>query len=268
MMIVKASRAVKPADDSVPWPLVWLLARFSRKHVFVGRRLPDLSHYRQAIVAREKKVRWHWFFRAGTSGPASVRLRGPTASFPGLADPALEALLGRVRSAILGAIKSKIVSARTHRSWSRMLPLTRLAFRCIRQPGFCIFPNDKEFRYSLMTSHDAVAAHAEVLRRPCYSETQFDHVATQWLHKKYRELCRDIQTVTGEERLATTLRRSMVCPRASLFAKLSITVKMHKAAGSVGFRNCLVPRVCWCECMAGCGAQRATAASTVHCLWH
>ena len=46
------------SDPRVPWPVVWLLGRYNRKHIFCGRRLPPMTFLRKSLQD----------FRRGKSG--------------------------------------------------------------------------------------------------------------------------------------------------------------------------------------------------------
>ena len=57
-----SSKSVVPARD-VPWPIVWFLARYSRKFIFAPGSLPRTDAIVQNMVLFEKKLAWRLVFR-------------------------------------------------------------------------------------------------------------------------------------------------------------------------------------------------------------
>ena len=121
------SRSVEPAEGyDVPWPVLWSLCRYSRKHIFHGRFLPRAHRYREAMISWESKQRWAWFFRGCDRERLALNDRGAPlpedakffftaarpAPFRGVTDPALEAWLGRCRRAFMGAVNRSLAHGR------------------------------------------------------------------------------------------------------------------------------------------------------------
>ena len=76
-----SARAVRKATgERLPWPIVWLLGRHSRKHVFLTRRMPTLvdlysgvSQLRAQLHRRARRALRHRFRSRSDSRPALPR---------------------------------------------------------------------------------------------------------------------------------------------------------------------------------------------------
>ena len=111
--------------DGVPWPIIWILARYSSKHIFAGKSKPVLQVYNEAAGRFCDKLRWRWLF--GDSGEyrrLPFNIRRPTAKFTSKAHPAPEAWIGGLHNTVMQQIRNSRALAPS--SSSNMLPLDRL----------------------------------------------------------------------------------------------------------------------------------------------
>ena len=81
-------------------------------------------------------------------------------------------------------------------------------------------------------------AHMEVLNSRWYREVYPVMYRGDFVAKQYKNLCANVERVMGEsDGVARNLFRSFVRRGAASIAKLDLTVKSHKGAGFVTFRN-------------------------------
>lgn len=52
-----------PQAYNVPWPIVWILARYNRKHIWATKKLPGADWIVQDIRQFVDAVKWRWVFR-------------------------------------------------------------------------------------------------------------------------------------------------------------------------------------------------------------
>ena len=55
--------ACYPNEQQVPWPITWLAARYSRKHILLPKGLPDVDLIGKAARKFGDKLKWRWHFR-------------------------------------------------------------------------------------------------------------------------------------------------------------------------------------------------------------
>jgi hypothetical protein len=51
------------APEDTPWPLIWMLVWYSRKHTWCSTKQLDLKSFRHVVLLFGNKMRWSWFFR-------------------------------------------------------------------------------------------------------------------------------------------------------------------------------------------------------------
>ena len=49
-------------DYDIPWPIIFLLGRYNRKHLFMSRAVPKLQPIFESLREFENKMRWRWYF--------------------------------------------------------------------------------------------------------------------------------------------------------------------------------------------------------------
>ena len=62
----RQAKQIVPAK--VPWPIVWLLARFNRKHI-LAKKGPDDEKLISCLRTLEDKISWSWLLKANNSAP-------------------------------------------------------------------------------------------------------------------------------------------------------------------------------------------------------
>ena len=91
------------ADDAhIPWPIIWIMGRYHKKHVLCMKAKPDLQNFIKYISQFEQKMRWRWFFR-DDNVKASIIIKAKRATRPCniVVDAALEAWLSSLRRTML-----------------------------------------------------------------------------------------------------------------------------------------------------------------------
>lgn len=88
-------------DCKVPWPIVWVLARFSRKHIFSSRKLPPPEWMCSAMQDFGQRIRWKWFFRNSSAPKPSIVFRS-TSHCGHVVDPGLVFWLDRFHQQMIG----------------------------------------------------------------------------------------------------------------------------------------------------------------------
>jgi hypothetical protein len=55
-------KEVVSAPLDTPWHVVWMLVRYSRKHIWCPKKELDLKPFHQSVWSVGNKMRWRWFF--------------------------------------------------------------------------------------------------------------------------------------------------------------------------------------------------------------
>ena len=227
------------ASEVVPWPVIWSLARYHRSHVwYTGTRprMEALVHDFQQFAA---KVRWKWHFREEPKG-FYIHLKNSRyiPPYPLVTPPELEGWLSLLREKMLMTARTTLHNPRLQQSRSNVLPLTKHGWKCLKTSCWVAFLNDKDGGFTLVHEDHVPQAHMEVLNSRWYREVFPEMYWSDLVTKQYKNLCADVERVMGEgDGVARNLFRSFVRRGAASIAKLDLTVKSHKGAGFVTFRN-------------------------------
>ena len=88
-------------NSAVQWHVIFLLACYNRKHIFVGKSLPKFEVVNDAFKEFANRLRWRHFLQGSATVPVDVRLsRRTTAEFVGAREPHLEYCLRSVHAAL------------------------------------------------------------------------------------------------------------------------------------------------------------------------
>ena len=197
-MLDVASKCLVDIPDNFPWPVIWLLCRYSRKHRFVSSSLPCEDHVLHDVVQFERKQRWSCALSSNTERNALDFTRiphKPTNAFTGSSPPELNAWLAELR----GIVSSELSSLRRmRRSQTSILPLTIWAKSSMTQLGLVAIPNDKEFGLTVVPLAWQQAAHEEILARPCYQCLPADFISRDSMIRQYCKLCKRIADIDAD----------------------------------------------------------------------
>ena len=228
------TRSVVQSSD-VDWPIIWVLCRYTLKHIFQSSRRLNTAVYNRALGSFCDSVRWRWFFRnEGAQEDCGFRLRRETAKFIGQTCPALEAWLSRFRGRVVEGVRHADVVYRRAGCKGNMLPLDKLGIKLLSCSKWFPIRNDKEGGFTLHRFDVVSQVFQNILNKPCYIEVDPSMVVQAELQRKYRELCSRIVKVRKDDALARPLRKSIGGP---IFASLTLTTKSTKPAGAVTHRN-------------------------------
>ncbi|CAE7359305.1 unnamed protein product [Symbiodinium necroappetens] len=59
------------AMHGVPWPIVWILSRYNKKHIWASRKMPSIQNFEGEIKSFSDRVKWRWVFRCQASNQES-----------------------------------------------------------------------------------------------------------------------------------------------------------------------------------------------------
>ena len=102
-------------DCKVPWPIVWVLARFSRKHIFSSRKLPPPEWMRSAMQDFGQRIRWKWVFRNSSAPKPSIVFRS-TSHCGHVVDPGFVFWLDRFHRQMIGEMLRACKRAKQRRA--------------------------------------------------------------------------------------------------------------------------------------------------------
>ena len=223
--------------SQIGWPIIWVLARFHKKHILCSRALPRVDNIVQNIEEWSNRVKWSWHHRLSMAHRPSITVRFRKVPPCGeLVAPEILWMTGHLKHCVMRECMKAISQARHDRSYCNMLPLTALGLRMLRNANFKAVPNDKDGGYALELRHEHHMVHEEILTGNSYSmilaSNMKEEIHGAFTH--YFKLCRDIETCIREPGLARELRKSV--QNGFLVAKLKPTCKSHKPNGEVTHR--------------------------------
>jgi len=154
----------------VPWPVVWLLTRFNRKHILCTGALPRDESFGDDLLQFERKVRWRYTFRNSEALHSRWRLRCPTPHCSTIIPAPLSRWLAEFRSLLVGRYRT---ARRAHASRvvrGNLPPLFFWALRILRRLRYTVCPYDKEAGVCLIRFEDLHRVHTQVLASQAYEE--------------------------------------------------------------------------------------------------
>ena len=112
-------KAVYPvtAVDDLPWPAVWCIARYNRKHRWQGGSLPRATGVASALAEFRDRMSWRWFFRDTEKKERLLRMKKKTQTcqYRGKLPPELEGWLEAVRQACWSGFRDAVRVSRSNR---------------------------------------------------------------------------------------------------------------------------------------------------------
>ena len=241
LVLSPESRSVSEvsASEAVPWPVICSLAKYHRSHVWYSGTRPRMEALVHDFQQFASKVRWKWHFREEPRG-FYIHLKNSRyiPHHPLVTPPELEKWLSLRHEKMLMTARTTLHNPRLQQSRSNVLPLTKHGWKCLKTSCWVAFLNDKDGGFTLVHEDHVPQAHMEVLNSRWYREVFPEMYRCDLVAKQYKNLCADVERVMGEgDGVARNLFRSFVRRGAATIAKLDLTVKSHKGAGFVTFRN-------------------------------
>lgn len=228
-----------PMKDDLPWPVVWVLARYHKKHIWASGKQPNLDWIRRNLVDFRNKLCWRWLFRHKPAYNAGFRIvkRRKCTHYHGDRNDSLECWLQGLAHCLLQVGARSRSRASANKSFANLLPITRLGLKLLRDSGRVAVPTDKDGGYAIVKGDDLTAIHNDILKSDMYVEIPRDSIDEVAVKNEYFRLCGVVDKLEGARgQLAPQMRRTFG-PDTSLFCKLHTTVKTHKPQGAIGNRN-------------------------------
>lgn len=240
------TKSIIPVSD-VPWPVRWLLARYNKKHLFCSQKGVDKDVLGMYLKRVASSCKWSWVFRNEPCRREQlVHLKQQVRRHCNVTvDPSLNAWIHRLCS----TLRSGVLSARRHADRSSVcnLPLlAKYALRRLNELGLAATANDKEAGFTLENFDSHVKALENIVAMPAYREIGYLNVES--IINSYFGVCQavGIEWMQGCRDEGITLGRAMSKSagheKASVSAKLVVSLKSHKNNGFVLHRNILAAR--------------------------
>ena len=223
------------ASGAVPWPVLWVLGRYSRKHIWCGKNEPSLAKISQELRQFADKLKWLWHFRHMPSARPPVRIKTHCPFTAGVVDSGLQWWLDDLQRQLVGALEHQVRQSKVQ-GWSNKNGIVKLGLRQLAASEFTPAKTDKTGSYVLVRRVAFPKLHEAVLRSRTYREYAENEASLNTFRKRYFGLVKIIAEEEGEE-LAMEIRKTMRMPENSLVAKLQVTVKTHKGQGEVSLRG-------------------------------
>ena len=139
-----------PEPGMVPWPIIFLAGRYSRKHIFQPPSVPKLHGIRKAMDDFGCKLKWRWCCKdmEELQYPIRVKRLEPAPYSGKLVDPELTAWILSMRNAVVRAATAavNIHKGRMHKL-SNMMPLISFALKLVKEQQLALVPKDKDGGY-------------------------------------------------------------------------------------------------------------------------
>ena len=163
--------------QTIPWPIIWIAARFNKKHIVTSKRLPSLEPVHRCLRQAANKLKWAWVFRGEGHGGCYLRLRrGITPLCPKVVDPEVSAWISSLHNTIVGACQRSLKKAKFFRPCSNTIPLTSWGFRLMKQWGLCGVETDKQGGFAIMPKSERIRVHDEIFRNIGENERMYTHI--------------------------------------------------------------------------------------------
>ena len=142
-----ASRSVRHAGLSVPWPVLFLLGYRHRKHRFLSRRLPSADDILQSSRDAVSKLKWMNYFRESSRSQIHRSLLYPRRirNFVGKSPCDLDDICDKLRHTLIHACScARSKRACRKKRWSNILFIEKAARDWLELSPFVPMPSDEE----------------------------------------------------------------------------------------------------------------------------
>ena len=225
------------AAYGVPWPIVWVLSRYNKKHIWASGKMPSVQKVEQEIRQFNDRVKWRWFFRHSQSSKPEITFKSHTRCRE-VVDGGLQCWLDRLQRCLVEDAKRAIKHAKwTKRKWSNVTPLIRWGLKLLRSSDWKTLPTDKTGAFVLVLRHQEAEIHQKIFQKSMYMQVADERRLMDLWYKSYFRAVNKVQKLEEDEALASQLRKTPTLPGAKLPSKLSVTVKSTKPQGEVSVRN-------------------------------
>ena len=217
-------------ETAVAWPILWLLVRYSPKHIFQPRDMPSADKLRDDLYSFCNKLKWKYKYRRD-KWEIPFKLKRPdfTPSCDNKAEAPLEQWIGKFQSHIFDAYR---LARRKARGFQGNMPrLAKYAMTLMRRQELKAIPNDKGGGFSVLPASKMEIVEQQILANPMYEMLEDDQFVA--LKKTSRREAMQFISLIGkvEPKLAEYIKRPL--NRGSITATLNVKVKSAKPAGEV-----------------------------------
>lgn len=213
-----------PVDDSIPWPICWLLTSMSRKHRLCFGKPLKMEPLVEAASSFVNKVAWRLHFADSPSGRLGFRkFPSCTPHCPHSTLPEFQHWALKFRRVFL---QSAMVNS-CHIQTENVYGLQRLAFNLLKNLGYAIYPNDKDYGFSLSRKQHLLSLEKLALNPDNYEPVNLSSISFNSLRSQAVSLAKQMQSKLELPGLATSLLRSL---SGNMVAHLGLTIKTHKTS--------------------------------------
>ena len=223
--------------DVIPWPIMFVAARYSLKHLLTGRQKPSAQVMTKFTTNFTNRVLWHWSLQDEECALAPLRLkhRNDVLSYSGKIPP--PGLLAWCRTFRRKTTETAEYAAWNDKTmWCNTLPLVPFAARILRQSNVCLLPNGKDGGWSIILRSLRPSLDMDILGGSMYTKVAADDydLLVQQTRRESLGLARRIAKVEEMDGTVGVMMKSW--KNSSIVATLNATVKSHKSAGEVSLR--------------------------------
>ena len=159
------AEGVYPADNSIPWYLIWIGALYNAKHRHTLRSRPTVEMPRGDVKQCIEKLKWRSILDKQPS-MAVVKIRRPVPACERLVEPEIKAWGGHLRNTILRALQAGAASKGGYNTSKLYLWSLHMLWRS----KWCMMTNDKDGSWSLMQRHERDALYEDAVKNYKISE--------------------------------------------------------------------------------------------------
>ena len=234
------------APMALPWPLEYLLAHHSHKHIFGGSRLPSLGTIGSALQSWEHKLRWQLILGEQLRSPWSfLHSKKPyttpcEAVFPACVEEFFQEAKQAFYSEVL---RIRHRAGKMRKQFSNQFGIIRCAFDFLTYGPYLALKTDKDGGFCLVLKTVLADETRLILQSDSrYSEVMTDTGFAGALIHEFRDAvfsAASFAPISDDEKrgfIGSVLQPARVHKPSNIFACLKYTVKTHKPDGQVSFR--------------------------------
>jgi len=232
-------------DTAVPWPVIWLLARYNKKHIFVSRQLPSDRAVLKDVEAFENTIKLQWVHRKHPMGCTGFTVKPYVkAKCPDDASMKACGLLGWLRGFrqhIMDSVgRARRIATMQRRTankqyCSNMLPLVKWGLQLLKKEKVVAIPTDKDGGFAVTRARWLPAIHLEILNGASYVRVRKAEIDIVRMKQEYRQITKGIGQL--EEDASLPARLNCTLWGGNYTSRLQLTVKTHKAQHAQKCRN-------------------------------
>jgi hypothetical protein len=242
----------------LPWYVSFALTRYSKKHIFVGNKFPQVEQIHLHVRSFTNKLLWRWQLRQSRDAPTDKRFRSRDSAFclatPDNCPPELVMWTKLFAETVSNAAKTAVFQARAkHTRFGNRPPLLSAALQWLREAAVAPVPTDKDGGFCLVARSCLELVHKSTLDGTTYALVNSESLPSwESVMRTYRGLACEVEKLEETPQLAQLLCRSLrlankrcrerassepLSPLEPCIRTLQVTVKTHKPPGEVSARD-------------------------------